>query len=166
MASSTAGNLGATVIFLMMMVVTVAVVSRALGSPIVGDVEIVQLLMVVVIMMALGGVESEKGHVSIGLIVDRFPPRVQALLDVLAVVLTVLVTFTVSLVHFRVAWTYLTERPFSSDLLSIPLYPFKIIIAIGFLLWGLEALNHLPKALQALRTGELQPGVGGSRHAG
>src|SRR5690625_2621172 len=87
---------------LMMVFITFGVTSRALNHPILGDVEIVQLGMVVLIMLGLAYTQSQNAHISIGLVVDRFPKRIQALLDVLAYVLT----FSVS---FLIAWIFIEE---------------------------------------------------------
>ncbi len=126
-----------------MLFITLAVVGRAFHIPVLGDVEVVQLAMVVMIMFGLAYSQAKDAHISIGLLVDRLPPRVQLIMDVLGLVLTVAVCAIISWVYWHVAIRYTTGITQYTDLLEIPMTPFKYFIAIGFLLWGLEALLKL-----------------------
>ena len=48
---------------------------EAFGQPIIGDIELVQFTMVLLIMGALAITEQSNSHISIGLIVDKIPPQ-------------------------------------------------------------------------------------------
>lgn len=131
----------------MMFFITVAVVSRTFFSPIVGDVEIVRLGMVVLIMFGLAYTQKVDGHISIGLLVDRFPIKWQKALDIFAALLTLIVTITIGFIFIGVSEMHRVEMPLTTDLLGIAFYPFDFIIVVGFILWGLEALLRLAKAI-------------------
>jgi len=133
----------------MMLFITFAVLSRTLFTPIVGDVEIVRLGMVVLIMFGLAYTQNVDGHISIGLLVERFPIKIQQFLDIFGSLLTLVITITIGVIFVNVGQMHRTEMPLTTDLLGIPFYPFDFIIVIGFILWGLEALLRLIIAIQA-----------------
>ncbi|PIC62783.1 hypothetical protein CSV79_15285 [Sporosarcina sp. P13] len=141
----------------MALFITFTVTSRAFGAPILGDVELVQTLMVVLIMFGLAYSQSQDAHISIGLIVDRFSVRVQLVFDVFGYLLTCIICLIISGVFIGVAVGELRGFIITTDLLSIPLFPFKFIIAIGFFLWGMEALLRVILSLINLKkTGAVQ----------
>lgn len=124
----------------MMVFIFIAVIGRAFNHPILGDVELVELGMVLLIMFGLGYTQSVNGHISIGLLIDLLPKRVQQCFDLLAYVLIVSVSWVISWVFLLAANKESTGTVITSNLLSIPEYPFKYVIAFGMLLWGLVAL--------------------------
>lgn len=123
---------------IMMSLVAICAVARGVGKPIVGDVELVQLSMVAIIVGALSYTEHEKAHISIGLIVDNFPKKVQYFFDLLSAILTVIFAFLV-------AYVFITKLDFvqSSTLLKVPFFYFKILLIIGFTAWGLESMRNI-----------------------
>lgn len=123
---------------IMMLIITFVVILRALSIPIVGDYELTEFSMVIVIACSLAYTESVNEHIAIGIIIDKAPQIVQKSINVIGSTLTIIFCFVVSYV-FIVTLNY--DRV--TDLLDIPLYPFKILIALGFFLWGLEALLTL-----------------------
>ncbi|WP_084783241.1 TRAP transporter small permease [Bacillus dakarensis] len=126
----------------MMVFITIAVILRNLNHSIMGDYEIVQLLMIVVIMMGLPYVQQIKAHVSIGLIVDRLPKKIQKVLDVISYLLTFVVCELIGWVNIQVAIDYFVSYR-TSLLLKVPLYPFLFIIGIGFIIWGFVAFMQV-----------------------
>mgnify|MGYP001159193515 CR=1 FL=1 len=124
----------------MMFFVAFAVISRLVYKPLLGDVEIVQLGMVVLIMCGLAYTQKVGGHIAIGLLVDRMPKKVQQSLDVFSSLLTAIMTFMISYIFIGVFLNHRHELKLSTSLLEIPYYPFDLIIVIGFAMWGLQAL--------------------------
>lgn len=136
----------------MMFFIAIGVISRALYKPILGDVELVQLGMVVLINCGLAYTETVKGHISIGLIVDRLSEKTQKWLDIFAYIVGLMICIIFSYVYFQVFMNHLTTRKLSTDLLNIPYYPFDLLISFGFLLWGLQlSLKIIDTALQDSR---------------
>ncbi|MCW5656892.1 MAG: TRAP transporter small permease [Burkholderiaceae bacterium] len=124
----------------MALLITASVAMRAAGTPLGGEHELVELMMVAVVMLGLAPTHKARGHISIGLVVDRLPPHWQTGCDVLAAVLVAATCLVVGWANLRSAWEYATQSPMSTDFLSIPLYPFKALVGLGFWLWGLQAL--------------------------
>lgn len=134
----------------MMFFIFYAVLSRQFYRPVIGDIELVQLGMVVLIMCGLAYTEQIKGHISIGVFVDRFPQKIQHLLDCLGYALTIGVTGLIAYTYVGVAHEHEHFMRLSTDLLTIPFYPFDWIIVIGFFSWGLEALLGLIDSVTSL----------------
>jgi len=132
--------IGMAVIMIMMLITTVSVVFRYLGITFIGAVEIVQLTLVTAIMFGLAYTHRENGHISIGLLVDHFPMKIQYVFDIIANVLTLFVCLLFSWFFFQAGMKEVTGIVTKTDLLAIPKYPFKFVISIGLLLWGLEAI--------------------------
>ena len=117
---------------LVMLVVTVGVISRLLGHPLLGTVELAEIIHFVVILFAFAYTQSKKEHISIGLLVDRFSPKVQLIFDNIAHVLTVSVCMVISYVFFTISM----EETKTTLLLDFPFQILKIIVTIGFFVLG------------------------------
>ena len=136
----------------MMLLICFYVIQREFFTPMRGNVELLELSMVVIIMFGLGYSQSENAHISIGLIVDRFSKKVQHAIDLLAYICTVVVSGFIGWVALRAAVEEMNSgQAQASMLLSIPFYPFKFIIAVGFALWALEALLKVIESAAGLR---------------
>lgn len=124
----------------MVIFATYAVISRNLGAPVVGDVEFMQLGMVVLIMFALAYTQKENAHISIGLLVDRLPNKVQEFIDIISYLSTFIICLLIGWVSLKIGLNSMTGNVKTTDLLGVPHFPFRFIIALGFTMWGLEAL--------------------------
>lgn len=140
----------------MMIFIFIAVVARSLNSPILGDVELVELSLVILIMFGLSYTETENAHISIGLIVDRLPERMQLIPEILSNLLITSVSWFFAWIFYNAALKEMLGTVIKSDLLSIPEYPFKLIIAIGTFLWGLVSLFKLIKTIIRLFKGDAE----------
>lgn len=127
----------------MALLISASVLMRAMATPVGGEHELIELMMVAVVMLGLAYTQKTAGHISIGLLVDRLPPRWQAGLDLLAVGLIAATCLLIGWANLRVAYDYATGISMSTDYLSIPLYPFKLVVGLGFWLWGLQAIVGL-----------------------
>jgi TRAP-type C4-dicarboxylate transport system permease small subunit len=132
-----------TTMVFMMLFIAFAVFSRLLFTPTVGDVELVQLGMVVLIMCGLAYTQHVEGHITIDLVVKKLPEKVQRILDVFACLMILIVTIIIAYIYIDVANKHMTEMKLSTNLLGIPFYPFDYIIVLGFVMWGLEAFLKL-----------------------
>lgn len=139
-----------TVMTLMMLYITVAVISRLLFTPLMGDIELVQLGMVVLIMLGLAYTQQIDGHISIEVISDRLSKRTNYYLDVMSSLLTFITTIIIAYIYFQVMNNHRTMMLLSTDLLGIPYWPFDFIIFLGFLLWSLESLLKIIRTINSL----------------
>lgn len=147
---------------LMMVFITFAVISRLLSSPIIGDIEIVQLGMVVLIMCGLAYTEQVNGHITIDIFSSKLSLKWQRILEIIGAFLTFLVTLLIAYIYLHVGLFHQFTMPISTTLLEIPFYPFDYIITFGFLMWGAEAFLRLLKLI----LGFSSENIGGDEHAG
>lgn len=124
---------------LVMLIVTVGVISRLVGHPLLGVVELAEIIHFVVILFAFAYTQSKKEHISIGLLVDRFSPKVQMIFDNIAYLLTVSVCMVISYVFFTISM----EETKRTLLFDFPFRILKIIVTIGFFVWGLVSLSQI-----------------------
>lgn len=129
--------------------VTFFSISRSFGVPILGDIEIVQFSMVILIMGSLAYTERTNSHITIGLLVDRFPAKVQIVLDFIAQFCTIVFAFIVCW-----AFTAKINLTQTSDMLNISFVPFKIFLVICFIGWALEALLKFIRIVANYRAAE------------
>lgn len=129
-------------LFMMMLLITTSVISRALFSkPIIGDYELVEFMMLTIIALSLAYVEHLDGHVKVGLVVDRLPKYIQEWIDLVLYIIVFAFCIFIGTVQLMAAIKIITGNTMpASMILSIPHYPFKFILAIGFYMWALESL--------------------------
>lgn len=136
----------AAVVLISMMLLTIAdVIGRYfLRKPITGTYEIVGLLLVCAGTWGWGYCQMDKAHVSVTLLLDRLPKKVQTILRSLA--------YLIGLTGFSlICWRMLlrTLRYFSltrggvTETLGIPYYPFMLALAISAGLMALILLIDL-----------------------
>ena len=140
-------------ILVAMMVLTFAdvLLRYTLNQPISGTYELTELLMAVPVSVGIVYCGIMKGHVSVDIVVSRFPQRAQAVID------SVTCIFGLG-VFSLITWQcilYAAEKYGSghgSVVLEIPIYPFIGLIALGSLVFCLALLAHLIEFLsQAVR---------------
>ncbi|WP_158737997.1 TRAP transporter small permease [Alteribacillus sp. YIM 98480] len=128
-------------ILLMMVLITVSIISRAVfNAPIIGDYELVELMMVVLIGLGLAYAESIDSHIKVGLLVDRLHTNKQTVINMFVNISVFAVCMLLGTVQFNAGISSLSGMQIKTSLLQIPHYPFQFLLAIGFYLWGLEAL--------------------------
>ncbi len=140
-------KVGLVVLLLMMFLTVGDVVGRYFfNAPISGTFELTNFMLALVVFFAIGYTQVRRGHISIDVVVSRFSPRAQAVIDS--------ITYLFSLGLFSlVAWqsavyaSRLFEGHNVSGVLSLPVYPFVITVAFGSLLFCLVLLVDLLSSL-------------------
>jgi TRAP-type mannitol/chloroaromatic compound transport system permease small subunit len=104
------------------------------------------------LIMPMAYVLLHKGHVSIDILRRRFPPRVSLVIDIM---LNLVFFFPLMIVIFymstRHAYTSITLRELSNvGFWRPPLYPFRTMIPVAFLLIVLQGLATFIRELYAL----------------
>jgi len=114
--------------------------------PFVGATEIVSFLAALVAAFALGYTQIQRGHTRIDILVSRFPPRVQSIIDS--------IMFFIGMVLFGVAtWqlvrlaTRYWEMGSVSETLYIIFFPFIYAVALGCAFLCLVLLLDFLKSL-------------------
>lgn len=131
------------IIFLMMIFIFLNVILRLFNISLIGNVEIVKLMMVVIIMFGMAYCEYEKFHIAVEIFYEKFPKPIQTILLVFSYLLGAVVTVVISIIYFNIAIHTFEAGLRKTELLKIPLYPFEFIIAISFLIWFLQIIVNL-----------------------
>lgn len=143
------------VVMFMALLITLSVLSRELlNAPVLGDYELVQLMMVAVIALGLPYAEYINSHVTIGLLVDRLSLRSQQLIDLFVHLLVFACVMFIGTIQLLSSLEEMSGMfAMKTPILSIPQYPFQFFLAIGFYFWGLERLLKFIYALIGLFDG-------------
>ncbi len=115
-----------------MMLLTVADVTlrKVFNRPIVGSFDLTEYMMAIVVSLCLAYCAVNKGHVRVGLVVERLPQRVQAVIDSI----TGLFSFALfSLITWQcfIYMKLLIASGLTSTVLYIPVFPFVGVVAFG-----------------------------------
>jgi len=134
------------------LVVTDVIRYQAVHKPIPGTHEIVELIAAVILSMGIGYLTFVKGHVAVGILVDRFRPRVQAVFDLLTGLVALGFTIWLSVGMFEMAMRNL-RYGWVTGVLSIPRAPFMFLIALSMALTCVVLLRDVIKAVMVIRKG-------------
>lgn len=143
--------IGAAILFLMMLLTALDVGMRYIfNRPIPGAFELVEYMMAIVIPFSIAYCAQERGHVSVELILARFPKKVQVAVECL-------MTFVAMIFSIIVAWQnflYIGEvydSHLTSSVLLIPAYPFVIPVVLGIATFALMLLLHLIEIISKVK---------------
>lgn len=150
---------GYWVLFVLMFLTVGDVIGRYLAgkipgfSPIPGTFELTEFALVVVVFAAIGYTQVCGEHISIDVLTSHFPKRVQAILNSIMYLLCI-GGFALIAWQSLVYAGRLIEGHNISGTLSIPVYPFLIIVAIGSIIYCLALLvSFLKNLAKAVKRG-------------
>ena len=124
--------LAGTVLVLPMMVLIIAdvVLRSVFNRPITGTAEIASLMLVCMVLgVAWCGVQGR--HIRVGLVMDRFSPRVQAIVDSITLLASLVTCVIITWGNFHSSLWVLKINQVASILLPLPLFPFHFILVLG-----------------------------------
>jgi len=155
-----AGVGGMFTLLVMMLLTTFDVIGRKFFSlPIPGSYELSKYMLAVFVLLGIAYTQQMEGHVSINLVVARMPLRTQLVIDS---IVTLLGLFIFSLIIWG-GWveTVLTMQAGTvSDMLYIPVFPFKFLVSLGAFLVCLELLlKVIASVTEAVKKRSLGKGV-------
>lgn len=126
-------------IAMMLLTVTDVFLRYFFNKPVLGSMEMTEYLMVGAGFLGISWCAVKRAHVKVDLVVEHFPPRVQAIVDGISYLLALTVVPLVAWQNFAQA-EYAKAEHVSSDLLGIPAYPFYDIVGFTFTLLSLVLL--------------------------
>ncbi|MBN1191906.1 MAG: TRAP transporter small permease [Dehalococcoidales bacterium] len=101
------------------------------NRPISGAFDLTEYLMVVVFAFALPYCTIKKGHISVDILMSRFPERVQAVINLVTAPLS-LALFSLLVWQTIIATLMQQETGIVSSVLEIPRYPFIGLLFLGY----------------------------------
>ncbi len=123
-----------------------------IGIPVRGTFELVELIAGVILCMGIGYVTFVRGHVAVGILVDRFQPRVQAIFTLVTSIIALGSSLWLTRAMVRMALRNM-ERGEITGVLKIPTYPFNFVMALALSVMCVVLVRDLIKAVIIIRTG-------------
>jgi len=140
-------GVGACFLLPLMVMTAVDVVGRdALNSPIPGTFELSQYMLSVFILLGFAYTHQEKGHVTVSLFTSRLPYLAQVVLKII----TTLLMLVVCCILAWQGWVVGIEEKTVSDMLRVPQYPFRLLVAFAACTLCLQLLSDLRDSLKQL----------------
>jgi TRAP-type C4-dicarboxylate transport system permease small subunit len=131
-----------------MMLLSVADVSFRflLNSPILGTVELTEYMMVSMGFLMLAWCARNQGNVRVDLIVNYFPPRLQAIIDSATCFFSLIISCFITWQGFlELGHAWKTGK--ASTILKVPTFPFFIALVLGSGVLCLVLIAHLMQLL-------------------
>lgn len=134
------------------LVVTDVVRYQLVGKPVPGTHELVELIASVILSMGIGYLTFARGHVSVGIVVDRFRPRVQAAFDLVTGLIAL--GFIGWLAHGVIKMAIRNYNyGWVTGVLEIPRHPSMFLIALALVLTCLVLLRDVIEAVTVVLKG-------------
>ena len=138
-------GVGACFLIPLMIMTAADVVGRdVLNHPIPGTVELSQYMLSIFVLLGFAYTQHVKAHVTVSLFTSRLPYRAQLILKIITTLLILLVSCVVT----WQGWVVGTEERTVSDMLRVPQYPFRLLVALAAFMLCLESLTDLGDSLK------------------
>ena len=149
------GKISSFVIYPLVGIVLYEVIMRyVFNAPTVWGFEATGFAYGVHFMLGLSFMERYSGHVRVDIISSRLPEKMQAVLGFLTYAVIFLPVYSImTWAAFRYAYTSTVTNELNSTSWAPPIWPFKILMAVCFLLLALQGLSTLLKHLRTLTGG-------------
>jgi TRAP-type C4-dicarboxylate transport system permease small subunit len=130
-----------------MLITAADVIARdVFNHPIPGTVELSQYMLAVFILLGLAYTQQVKAHVAVSLFTSRLSRPIQLSLNILSALLCLFISFIIA----WQGWVVGIEEKTVSDMLRVPQYPFRLLVAVAAFLMCLELLMDLGDSLRKL----------------
>jgi TRAP-type C4-dicarboxylate transport system permease small subunit len=144
-------GVGSCFLIPLMLITAADVVGRdVFNHPIPGVIELSQYLLAVSILLGLAYTQQIKGHVGVSMLTSRLSARAQLMLRLFG---TLVGLFLFVLLVWQGLVIGLEEKTVS-DMLRVPQYPFRLLVAVAALLTFLELLIDFGSSIQEIRRTE------------
>jgi TRAP-type C4-dicarboxylate transport system permease small subunit len=128
----------------LMLLTTGDVIGRKFFSKTIpGTFEISEYILATFILLGAAYTQQVKGHVGVDFVTSRLSPRLRKICQIIT---TLLSLFIIAIVVWQ-GWIEGIRERTVSDMLRIPQYPFRLLVAIGGSLLWLELLIDLVTAI-------------------
>ena len=133
----------AAVLAIMMFLMAADVIGRYLfNAPISGGLELVEFMMAIIVPIGIAYCAFNRSHVSVDMIVDRFPARLRRILDSLTTLVSIVFIGILCWQNIlNVIETYNSKM--TSAVLKLPSYPFTVPVALGMGIFAVILAVHL-----------------------
>ena len=145
--------IGVAMLLAMMFLGAADVIGRYLfNNPIKGAMEGSQLLMAGVALLCWGYTQATKSHISIDLFIMRYPARLQAIMGIASLVLTIVVFGLITWQSLLLALEAYKQHRMLENI-PFPLFPFKLMVPIGAFILCIESIIQLIQRFDEIKMG-------------
>lgn len=145
---------GGLALLVMVFLITASVALRAtIKFPIQGDIELVEVLLIIVAFAGMASTELAKQHIRVDVLVDRFSPTAKLAISTSANLVTLVIIAIISWQSVTQAQRLLLQH-FETGILEIPLWPFALVTALFMGLFALVVLADFLESLSKLVASE------------
>jgi TRAP-type C4-dicarboxylate transport system permease small subunit len=141
-----AGVSGVFLIPLMIITAADVVCRDVFNHPIPGTVELSQYMLAIFILLGFAYTQQVKAHVAVSILTSRLPQNAQFILHLIT---TLMGLFIFSILAWQGLVVGVEERTVS-DMLRIPQYPFRILVAVAAFFVCLELLVDVEESFNRL----------------
>jgi len=127
-----------------------AILRYLLNRPIAGMLEGIELLLVFSVFLSLAGTQGAKGHIAVDIVLERLQGRMRRALEAFIAALGALLFAAVTWATAGMAVRSVQMREYSAGLIAFPIYPAKILVALGCLLLTVQLCHEFACAIAAL----------------
>lgn len=150
-ANSVCALLATTALVLLMLLTVADVAQRsATGQSIAGAVEIAPLILLAAVAFGLGNGEATGTHVRTSLVTDRLPSRIRAAVRTVGYAACFILLTWLTVLSFERAVEAFEYSDTTAGFQSIPTWPARAVVPIGFALWALTLLLRLVDDLRVV----------------
>lgn len=138
-------------VLVIIILTTADVVARYfLDRPLKGVLEVSEFLLAAMVFLGIAYTQSVRGHIRVDMLVSRFSRRTQLIVDT---VVQILGLFILVLIVWQSAQhaAFTMKMKETTDLLKIPIAPFKFLVPLGVLVLCLELIVDLLDHISELR---------------
>jgi TRAP-type C4-dicarboxylate transport system permease small subunit len=130
-----------------MLITAIDVVGRdVFNHPIPGTVELSQYMLAVFILLGLAYTQQVKAHVAVSIFTSHLNEHAQLILNII----TTLLCLFISYILVWQGWVVGMEEKTVSDMLRVPQYPFRLLVALAAFLMCIELLIDFGDSLKKL----------------
>jgi TRAP-type C4-dicarboxylate transport system permease small subunit len=130
----------------LMLITTGDVISRGFfNKPIPGTLELSEYMLSIIILLGAAYTQQVKGHIGVDFLTKRFSTRTQSIVEIFT---TLASMFIITIMVWQGFIEGIHEKTVS-DMLRVPQWPFRLLVAVGgFLLWMelcIDLINSIGK---------------------
>ncbi|WP_052144679.1 TRAP transporter small permease subunit [Halalkalibacter okhensis] len=138
-------KVSALLLFLMMVLTFSDVAGRFLWRPVTGTYELTYLWLALIVFLSLGYTQQKKGHISVGVFIDKLSVRAQAVFDVITYLIMMVLLGLMA--RQTVSYANQVSNSVTGDL-KLPVSAFVLVCAVGILFFTLTVLVDFLKAIR------------------
>lgn len=133
---------GILLLFLMVLMSADVFARWALGTSIVGVFEVVEASMVIVTFASLAGIQKQRGHVNVNLLMEKLPQRIKLPIEIIGLVfiLVVFISTLYPLVNYVIQLARFHE---ATEFLKLPLWFIALFMPLGVIMLCIRLLIQI-----------------------